>query len=196
MPSSVSDGTNTPLSPDERAGLIPDLATKEELNEWERENILSARIWALRDRHVRSQDSLTQHYVRELHRRMFDQTWKWAGTFRKTEKNIGVPFCEIPERSENLLRDARYWVEHETYAADEIAVRLHHGLTLIYPFPNGNGRHARLMGDVIAVKLGETAFTWGAADSVQVGKAREAYIDALRVADSGDIGPLLRLARS
>ena len=199
MPFSASDGGsgNTPLSPEERAGLIPDLATKEELNEWERENILSARTWALSDRQVRSQHPLTQHYVRELHRRMFDQTWEWAGTFRKTEKNIGVPFYEIPERSENLLRDARYWVEHKTYPADEIAVRLHHGLTFIHPFPNGNGRHARLMADVVAAKLGEPVFTWGAAaDLVEIGETRSTYIKALQSADGGDIRPLLRFARS
>lgn len=196
MPPSLPDGANTPLSSDEQAGLIPDLTTKEELNEWERQNILSALAWALDEKQIRSQDPFTQHYVRELHRRMFDQTWKWAGTFRKNEKNIGVPFYQIPERSENLLRDARYWVEHKTYPADEIVVRLHHGLTLIHPFANGNGRHARLMGDVIVAKLGVPTFTWGAADLVEVGKTRNAYISALRAADSGDIRPLLGFARS
>jgi Fic-DOC domain mobile mystery protein B len=184
---------NTPLSPDEQAALIPDLSTKEELNEWERENILSARTWALR--HTR-RDLLTQDYVKALHRRMFDQTWKWAGTFRRSEKNIGVPFYEIPERLENLLRDASYWVEHKAYSTDEIAVRLHHRLTLIHPFPNGNGRHARLMADVLALKLEEPVFSWGAADLVRVGETRKAYITALQAADTGDIDPLLRFARS
>ncbi len=195
MPSSTPDGANTPLSPDEQTGLIPDLTNKEELNEWERENILSARTWALTKRQ-QSRDPLTQNYARELHRRMFDATWTWAGTFRQTEKNIGVPFYEIPERLENLLRDARYWVEHQTYSADEIAVRLHHGLTFVHPFPNGNGRHARLMADVVAVKLGRPTFTWGATDLISVGETRHAYIEALKVADGGDIGPLLTFARS
>jgi Fic-DOC domain mobile mystery protein B len=193
MPVPGSAGTNTPLSPDELADLIPSLATKEELNEFERENILSARTWALS--RTRS-DLLTQDYAKELHRRMFDQTWKWAGTFRRVEKNIGVPFYEIPERLENLLRDARYWVEHQTYPPDEIAVRLHHSLTFIHPFPNGNGRHARLMADVVAVKLGKPVFTWGRAELVAVGETREAYSKALRAADDGDVGPLWRFSRS
>ncbi len=193
MPVARSGGASTPLTPDEQAGLIPDLTTRQELNEWERENILSARTWALG--HTR-RDLLTQDYVRELHRRMFDQTWKWAGTFRRSEKNIGVPFYEIPERLENLLRDARYWVEHRTYPPDEIAVRLHHRLTFIHPFPNGNGRHARLTADVVAVKLGEPVFTWGRADLAGVGEIRDAYMRTLRVADAGETCPLLLFARS
>lgn len=193
MPASASDGANTPLSPDEQAGLIPDLTTKEELNEWERENILSARKWALG---TRSRDPFTQTYVRELHRRMFDQTWNWAGTFRQIQKNIGVPFHEIPERLENLLRDARYWAEHKTYSRDEIAVRLHHGLALIHPFPNGNGRHARFMADVVAARLGEPTFSWGPSDLVQAGETRNAYIAALKAADAGNMNLLLTFARS
>jgi len=196
MPSSTSDGANTPLSPDEQAGLIPDLTTKEELNEWERENILSARTWALSEKHAQSRDPFCQDYTRELHRRMFNETWKWAGKFRTTEKNIGVPFYEIPERLENVLRDARYWVEHQTYSVDEIAVRLHHGLTFIHPFPNGNGRHARLVADVVAVKIGRPAFTWGAEDLVSVGATRHAYIEALHAADGGDFASILAFARS
>lgn len=196
MPMSAPNGANTPLSPDEQAGLIPDLTTKEELNEWERDNILAARIWALGDRQLQSRDVFTQDYVRELHQKMFDQTWQWAGTFRKTEKNIGVHFYEIPEQLENLLRDVKYWVEHKTYPTDEIAVRLHHKLTFIHPFPNGNGRHARLLADVVAVKLGEPVFTWGAANLVEVEKSRNAYIAALQTADGGDVRPLLRFARS
>jgi len=134
----TSDG-NTPLSPEELAELIPNLATKEELNEWERQNILSARLWALRDRSTAS-DIVEDEYVRKLHKKMFDQTWKWAGRYRKTDKNIGVPFPEIPERLATLFGDVRYWIDHATYSLDEIAVRYHHRLVLIHPFPNGNGR--------------------------------------------------------
>lgn len=190
------DEANTPLSPDEQAALIPNLSTQQELNEWERENILSGRKWALSKRRIRSQDLFIQSYVRDLHRRMFDRTWKWAGAFRTTEKNVGVPVHEIIERLENLLRDARYWAEHHTYPADEIAVRLHHGLTLVHPFPNGNGRHARLMADVVAVKFGQPVLSWGAADLMRPGRNRDRYIGALRAADARDIQPLLIFSRS
>lgn len=193
MPAFADDDANTPLSPDEQSALIPSLSTKKELNEWERENILSAREWALRTVH---NDLLHRDYVRELHRRMFDQTWKWAGTFRKSEKNIGVPFFEIPVRLENLLQDARFWVAHDTYSPDEIAIRLHHRLTFIHPFPNGNGRHARLMADLVALKLGQGVFTWGAADLARADTVRKIYIDALHAADIGDMNPLLAFARS
>jgi Fic-DOC domain mobile mystery protein B len=191
----VGDG-NTPLSPEEQDDLIPDLTTKEELNEWERQNILEAYGWALDPRNLRRQDPLTEAYVRELHMRMFDQTWKWAGTYRTTEKNIGIPHYQIRETLAGLLGDAGYWVEHQTYEPDELAVRFHHRLVWTHPFANGNGRHARLMADVVVQRQGRPVFTWGGADIVRAGDFRRRYIDALRAADKNDIQPLLAFARS
>jgi Fic-DOC domain mobile mystery protein B len=190
----TSDG-NTPLSPEELDDLIPNLATKEELNEWERENILRGREWAVGDRTSPS-DMVSNEYVRKLHRKMFDETWKWAGDYRHTEKNIGVSVHEIRERLMALFGDTRYWIENGTYLTDEIAVRFHHRLVFIHPFPNGNGRHARLIVDIIAMKLGRPAFTWGSANLVKEGEARTTYLEAIRAADEGDIQPLLNFARS
>ncbi|HLJ29776.1 MAG TPA: mobile mystery protein B [Candidatus Angelobacter sp.] len=187
--------SNTPLSPEELADLIPSLATKEELNEWERENILRAREWAIRDR-TSPLDMASDAYVRKLHLKMFDQTWKWAGQYRRTEKNIGIPFHQIREHLVALLGDVRYWLQHSTFPPDEIAVRFHHHLVVIHPFPNGNGRHARLIADLFVMKLGRAAFTWGATDLVKPGEARARYLDAVRAADQGDIQPLIKFARS
>jgi Fic-DOC domain mobile mystery protein B len=191
----VGDG-NTPLSPEERGDLIPDLTTKEELNEWERQNILEAYGWALDSRNQNRQDPLTEAYLRELHLRMFDQTWKWAGAYRATEKNIGIPHYQIREALAGLLGDARYWLEHQTFEADEIAVRFHYRLVWIHPFANGNGRYGRLMADVIVQRQGRAVFTWGGADIVRAGDFRQTYISALRAADRNDIRPLLVFARS
>ena len=188
-----SDG-NTALSPEEVRDLIPNLATKEELNEWERENILRAREWALGDR-TRALELAADLYVRRLHAKMFDQTWKWAGEYRHSEKNIGVPSHEIRERLMALFGDIRYWIENSTYPADEVAVRFHHRLVLIHPFPNGNGRHARLIADVLARKLDAPAFSWGSANLVREGEARTRYLQAIRAADDGDIHHLLKFAR-
>jgi Fic-DOC domain mobile mystery protein B len=190
----TSDG-NTPLSPEELADLIPNLATKEELNEWERENILLGREWAVGDR-TSPTDMVSDEYVRKLHKKMFDETWKWAGDYRHTEKNIGVSVHEIRERLMALFGDTRYWIENGTYLPDEIAIRFHHRLVFIHPFPNGNGRHARLIADLIAMKLGRSAFTWGSANLVKEGEARATYLEAVRAADDGDIQPLLNFARS
>lgn len=186
---------NTPLSAEEQADLIPNLATKEELNEWERENILEAYAWALAANNLRRNDPLVEPYVRNLHRRMFDQTWRWAGVYRSSEKNIGVPHHEIRERLAGLLGDAHYWLEHGTYAADELAVRFHHRLVVIHPFANGNGRHARLMSDVLVQRLGRPVFTWGAADLARAGDFRRHYVEALQAADGNDLEPLLAFAR-
>jgi Fic-DOC domain mobile mystery protein B len=190
----TSDG-NTPLSPEELADLIPNLATKEELNEWERENILLAREWATSDRTAPVQ-MVSDQYIRKLHERMFDQTWKWAGLYRLTQKNIGVPVHQIRERLMALFGDVRYWIENKTYSLDEIAVRFHHRLASIHPFPNGNGRHARLIAEVLVMKLGNTAFTWGSANLVEEGMTRTRYLEAIRAADDGEIQPLLQFARS
>jgi len=190
----TSDG-KTPLSAEELADLIPNLATKEELNEWERENILFARKWAIGDR-INAENIACDEYVRKLHKKMFDQTWKWAGEYRRAEKNIGVPFHEVRERLLALLADVRYWIANDTYSPDEAAIRFHHRLVLIHPFPNGNGRHARLIADVLAIKLGRPAFTWGSINLIKEGEARNGYLAGLRIADDGDIHPLLKFSRS
>ena len=190
----ANDG-NTPLSLEEIEGLIPNLATKEELNEWERENMLRGREWALSDRSS-TVDVLSDKYVRKLHRKMFDKTWKWAGHYRLTEKNIGVSVHQIREMLFGLLGDARYWIQISTYSLDEIAIRFHHRLVFIHPFPNGNGRHARLIAGVLVSKLGRPEFTWGSANLVRQEEARRRYLETLKVADKGDVQPLLIFARS
>jgi Fic-DOC domain mobile mystery protein B len=192
---SLTSNGNTPLSAGELADLIPNLATKEELNEWERENILVARKWAIRDR-TNSVEIASDEYVRKLHKKMFDQTWKWAGEYRRAEKNIGVPFHEIRERLMALLADVRYWIANATYSPDEAAIRFHHRLVLIHPFSNGNGRHARLIADVLAIKLERPAFMWGSLNLLKQSDARSGYLEGLRIADDGDIHPLLKFSRS
>jgi Fic-DOC domain mobile mystery protein B len=193
-PTPTRDG-NTPLTPEELADLIPSLATQEELNEWERENILHAREWAVGDR-TSPKDMVSDEYVRRLHLKMFDQTWKWAGQYRGTDKNIGIPFHEVRESLAALFGNTRYWIENGTFSPDEAGVRFHHRLVAIHPFPNGNGRHGRLIADVLVRKLGRPVFTWGSVSLVTAGAARARYLDALHAADEGDLKRLLEFARS
>jgi Fic-DOC domain mobile mystery protein B len=186
----------TPIDPEEADDLVPSwIENREELDAREQANIAAAAGWLFRRR--RSPDGLLKiEFLREVHRRMFDATWRWAGEFRQTEKNIGAPPEQIIERLAALLPDVRFWVEQRTYAPDEIAARFHHRLVQIHPFPNGNGRHARLMADALLRGMGHTPFTWGAASLDQAGAARTGYLAALRAADGGDYGPLLRFVRS
>lgn len=186
---------DTPLSDDEKLALIPSLATQRELNEFEYTNILSATRWALSPRRLAKAEVLTASYLLELHRRMFNGTWRWAGKFRTTGKTIGVDAHRIAPDLAGLLGDARYWIDHTVYFADEIALRFHHRLVFIHPFANGNGRHARLATDILALKLQQPAFPWGA-NTGQPAAIREAYLGALRSADQQDYGPLLRFART
>lgn len=188
----------TPLDADELASLIPaHLTTQSELNEWEQLNIGEGDKWARKQR----KDILGEDFLRQLHRRMFGETWKWAGEFRKSDKNIGVDWRYIGVELKKLFDDVRYQIEHATFAADEIAVRFHHRLVAIHAFPNGNGRHARLMADLLAERLGRPRFTWGsrrlAKESLtDASPVRRDYIAALQAADARDIASLLAFARS
>ena len=183
----------TPLDADELASLIPDhITTQGELNEWEQLNIAQGENWARKQR----KEILNEGFVRQLHKQMFGETWKWAGEFRKSDKNIGVDWLTIGVELKKLLDDAHYQVEHATYPRDEIAVRVHHRLVAIHPFPNGNGRHARLMADLLVERLGQPRFTWGSRSLVDASEIRQRYIAALQAADARDIAPLLTFARS
>jgi len=185
----------TPPDPDEASALVPThITTQGELNEWEQQNILEAGAWLRRA--ARRHEVLSEKFARELHKRMFRRTWKWAGTFRRSDKNIGVDWRQIEVQLHDLLGDVKYQIEHATYPLDEIAARFHHRLVSIHPFPNGNGRHARMMADTLLTKQGAVPFTWGRADLMAEGAARQAYLNALRAADAGDFAPLLAFVRS
>jgi Fic-DOC domain mobile mystery protein B len=187
---------NTPISQDELAALIPNLATRAELNEWERENIILAERWCFSPRVLKAINPVSEADLRKLHHKMFGKTWKWAGNYRRTEKNIGVPVVQINNSMAAFLGDADYWIKERTFEPDELAVRFHHRLVHIHPFPNGNGRHARLLADVLVVQLGRSRFTWGRANFQPAGPVRDRYISAIKEADKGDIKPLREFARS
>jgi Fic-DOC domain mobile mystery protein B len=147
----------TPLDPDEADALIPaHLHTRRELNEWEQANILSGAEWA----RTTSSDALDESTIRELHRRMFDKTWEWAGSYRTTDKNLGGYWAEVPAEVKKFVDDGRYWIENETFPRGEAAARLHHRLVMIHPFPNGNGRHARAWCDLLMRQNGLHPFEW------------------------------------
>lgn len=127
---------------------------------------------------------------------MLGDVWRWAGQFRTSERNLGIPHYEVPMALRQLLDDAKTWIAHGSYLGDEIAVRFHHRLVQIHPFPNGNGRHARLMADLPVMNLGGERFSWGSANLKDAGDVRRRYIAALHAANNHDIGPLLAFARS
>ncbi len=185
---------STPLEPEEREGLLQTWITfRRDLNAAEQTNIAAGTVWAWR---VRRRNLLEETFLRQLHKRLFGDVWAWAGELRRTERNIGIETVRIPVELRTAFDDARYWIEHATFPPDEIAVRLHHRLVAIHPFPNGNGRTTRLMGDLVVARLGHEPFTWGWVNLTDVSETRTKYIAALRAADNHDIGPLLEFARS
>jgi len=187
----------TPLAPAEREGLLQSwITSRSDLNEAEQENIVTGAAWARRRRGQKAADLLDEDFAKTLHNQMFGDVWKWAGSYRQTERNIGIEPYRIPAETPVLFDDVRHWIEHGTYSPDEIAIRLHHRLVAIHPFPNGNGRHARLMADLLIERLGGDAFSWGGASLADVGALRAQYVSALQAADGHDITALLAFARS
>ena len=189
-----SSDNATPLEPDAHRHLKQSwITTRADLNEAEQANILAGREWAYRSR----VNLIDATYLQRLHHRMFGDVWTWAGKFRTIEVNIGMvrPY-DVPVKLHEFLDTTNYWIEHGTYPPDELVGRYHHGLVMIHPFTNGNGRHTRLAADLLCRQLGVPAFTWGRTSLDEDGDVRARYIAALRAADSHDIVPLLTFARS
>ena len=187
------DDAATELEPEEQEGLIPSyISLRSELNEAEQSNILEAQQWAF----SRKREVLNVKFLNTIHKKMFGNVWRWAGTFRRTEKNIGVNAYLIPQELSQSLDDCRYWIENETYAPDEIAARFHHKLVYIHPYPSGNGRHARLTTDLLLKSMGCDPFTWGRTSLIDAGETRKHYVNALREADKHNYQPLIEFVQS
>jgi Fic-DOC domain mobile mystery protein B len=180
-----ADDNSTPLNEEEQQGLIPSwITTRSELNDAEARGIFEAEKWLLTSK---QKDLLSEKFVKLLHKKMFESVWKWAGKFRTKEVNIGkIPPYSIGTELKKLFDDVNYWIENGTYSPLGICIRFHHRLVYIHPFPNGNGRHSRLMADLLIKKLGQKPLNWGEGSLIEISKLRETYIDALHKADRGD----------
>lgn len=187
----------TPLEEEEKEELlIRGLSTRGELDEFEQQNIEQAIQWIMQ--HTFSIELImTESFVRNIHRRMYGNVWAWAGEFRKSNKNLGVDKFQVPSALKILMDDTLYWIANNTFPPDEISIRFKHRLVSIHCFPNGNGRHSRLMADIIVEKIfNRPVFSWGASNLVKKGDARTIYLRAIWAADAGDYAPLMRFARS
>jgi len=191
-----TDG-QTPIDEEEKEGLrIKSISTKGELDEFEQQNIEEALQWVY-GRKLNATTVFSEKFICNLHNRMFGEVWTWAGKYRKTEKNLGIPFHRIPVEVRKLCGDAAVWCQNNSYPPDEQAIRFKHRIVSIHCFSNGNGRHSRLMADIIASKVfGREEFSWGAGNVSDPGAARKAYLVALKAADRGDMEALKKFARS
>lgn len=187
----------TPLDEEEKDGLlIPTIATRIELDEFEQQNIEQAVQWTL-SRSFKPDAVFSEEFLKALHKRMYGNVWAWAGEFRKTNKNIGVDKWQIPTELRTLLDDLKFWYANNTYSPDECTIRFKQRLVSIHCFPNGNGRHSRLIADIVIEKIYKyPVFSWGAANLSNEGDSRAAYIKAVKTADKGDYSLLLNFARS
>ena len=178
-----TDDNSTPVTEEEKQQLKAKwITTRSELNELETKGIADAEIWLLKNK----KDIFNEKFLKTLHKKMFVNTWKWAGTFRTTEKNIGVAPYDIQPKLRILFDDIKFWIKNETYPKKEIAIRFHHRLVQIHPFPNGNGRISRIMADLIMSNFGLDNLNWGSGNLVKISELRTKYISALQQADRGD----------
>jgi len=193
----VYEDGQTPLSEEEKEGLlIKTVTTHGELDEHEQLNIEKAVEWTIKTKFKKDQ-ILTEGFVKTLHKKMLGKVWSWAGNFRKSEKNIGVKWVVIGIELKALLDDTKYWIENETYPNNEIAIRFKHRLVNIHCFPNGNGRHSRIMADIIMESIfNENAFSWNQSNMVKADQTRRNYITAIREGDTGNIQSLLDFAKN
>ena len=166
----------TPLDDDEKEGLkIPTITTRDELDEFEQLNIEKAVEWSIKNK-FSSDKIITEQFIKNLHKRMLGDVWKWAGEFRKTNKNIGVDKYLISIELKNLIDDCKYWIKNTTFGPDEIAIRFSHRIVKIHLFPNGNGRHSRLIGDILINHgFSQPVFSWGSNDLIKR-ERREVFI--------------------
>ncbi|MGB0391928.1 MAG: mobile mystery protein B [Salibacteraceae bacterium] len=187
----------TPLDEDEKKDLkIGSITTQGELDEFEQLNIEKAVEWTINTK-LNTEKILTEKFVKDLHKKMYSDVWKWAGQYRKSEKNIGITWPQIGIELKNLLDDAKYWIEKKTFSPEEIAIRFKHRIVSIHCFPNGNGRHSRMMADIIIDSLSkDKMFAWHQSNLIKASEARKVYIQALREADKGNIEPLIKFAKS
>jgi Fic-DOC domain mobile mystery protein B len=186
----------TPLEEDEREGLlIQSITSRGELDELEQLNIENAVAWTMQNK-FSEERILSEKFIKTLHQRMLGDVWEWAGKFRKSEKNIGVDWMKIGVELRMLLDDTKMWIKNDTFPPDEIAIRFKHRLVNIHCFPNGNGRHSRIMADIIIESIfSKEVFQWNYSDLVQADDIRKEYILSIRQADKGNIRPLIEFAR-
>lgn len=187
----------TPLDEEEKEGLkIKTITTQGELDEFEQLNIEKAVQWTIQTK-FKAKNILTEKFVKDVHQKMFGDVWKWAGDFRKTEKNIGIPWTQIGVELKNLLDDTIFWIDNKTYIPQEIAIRFKHRLVSIHCFPNGNGRHSRMMADIIIESIFQSElFSWHQSNTTTTYDVRRLYIKALKEADNGHITPLIEFAQN
>lgn len=187
----------TPLDEEEKEWiLIKTITTQKDLDEFEQLNIEKAIEWTIHT-NLTLDKILSEKFIKDLHTKMYGDVWKWAGEFRKSDKNIGVKWAQIGIELKTLIDDTKYWIKNKTYPPEEVSIRFKHRIVAIHCFPNGNGRHSRMMADIIIEFIfGKEIFTWHQSNMVKGGETRKKYIATLRAADNGNIMPLIEFAKN
>jgi len=190
----------TPIDADAANDLLqPQITTQAQLNEAEKANILKGQLWTRSGRHT---EVLDEQFIKNVHKRMFGDVWKWAGKFKRTDHQ-NERFArreEVGVRLKQLLENTKYRLEHASPTNqnewDQFGAEFHHQLVLVHAFANGNGRHAREITDLLLIQQGQKPFTWGSESLTGPSETRQLYIGSLQAADEGDYSKLVEFSRS
>lgn len=179
----------TSLTVQDLQGLkLPFVKTRAQLSAVEGPNIVSGKQATLTSRKSRVPNMLSVEYLRELHSRMFNDVWDWAAQIPSTElqNEFAASVPGIRPQLSILYADAiEYWLNDKRMTPEEFAVRVHHRVVKIHPFRNGNGRHSRLLADLLlSENFGLETFTWGGSAQLGAGDLyRQPYLEGLKAAD-------------
>jgi len=180
-----------PLEADEIKALIPGhITSRAQLNNWQQENILAAKLWGFKGL---TKIVITPAFIVKLHEKMFYKTWTWAGKLRQQDNQRGEPWADIAQALTKLSEDSNCWLEEKAYELEELLARLHYRLVAIQAFFDGNGRHGRLLTDLLYYKLARKQFDWGKTLNEKPLVIRQRYHEALQAAEQGNLSPLLEL---
>lgn len=143
---------------------------------------------------------LTDHFVRELHRRLYGPVWEWGGRQRSRESNIGIAPQRIAVELRHSLDDLRYQWEHATGVTPRyLGIAAHAALVHIHPFVDGNGRLTRLLADLLFLAAQDEsvlAYDWeidrrtyirllGEYDRTRIPNPLVEFIPVVELADEG-----------
>lgn len=157
---------------------------------------------------VKNERSLSSSYIKELHAALLRSqrstealnalqqhvevplikgAWKTQPNYPQRE-GVTYTYCppeHVDSEMDRLVAMHRGHIA-KTVPSDVQAAWLHHRFTQIHPFQDGNGRVARAIASLVLVKDGLFPL-------VVTREDKPKYLDALELADQGDLKPLIDL---
>jgi fido (protein-threonine AMPylation protein) len=165
--------------------------TRRQLAQPEAENIRKATLKYLTGKLTCRKAPFDVAWMLRLHHEMLGDVWQWAGQTRRTGCQFGVDWQQIEMQLYGTVEDLEIW--QESMDLLEQSTNLHFRGVWIHPFQDGNGRWARLLANIWLRLNGEPIVEWPAEVSGIESRIRQEYLDCIRHAIDGEMGPLIKM---